>query len=74
MRWEQGRSRGFGFVTYRDPDCVKKVLVGGPHIIDGRQVSNKDIFGPLLDALGFCRSTRRCVVQRELFKKYIRRQ
>jgi len=33
-----GKSRGFGFVTFRDPQCVEAVLVSGPHVLDGRQV------------------------------------
>jgi len=33
-----GKSRGFGFVTFRDPVCVETVLLSGPHILDGRQV------------------------------------
>ncbi|KAL3233250.1 hypothetical protein MRX96_022885 [Rhipicephalus microplus] len=36
---ETGRSRGFGFVTFRDPSCVATVLAGGPHQLDGRTVS-----------------------------------
>ncbi|CAE1247766.1 MSI [Acanthosepion pharaonis] len=36
-----GCSRGFGFVTYKDPECVHLILSGGPHIIDGRQVDPK---------------------------------
>lgn len=38
---ETGCSRGFGFVTYKDPECVHLILSGGPHIIDGRQVDPK---------------------------------
>jgi len=33
-----GKSRGFGFVTFRDPRCVDAVLESGPHVLDGRQV------------------------------------
>jgi len=33
-----GKSRGFGFVTFRDPQCVETVLLSGPHVLDGRQV------------------------------------
>ncbi|KAK7494068.1 hypothetical protein BaRGS_00014726 [Batillaria attramentaria] len=32
------RSRGFGFVTYRDPASVDKVLASGPHSIDSKTV------------------------------------
>jgi len=33
-----GKSRGFGFVTFRDPACVETVLSSGPHVLDERQV------------------------------------
>jgi len=33
-----GKSRGFGFVTFRDPLCVETVLLSGTHVLDGRQV------------------------------------
>ena len=33
-----GKSRGFGFVKFRDPSCVEMVLSSGPHTLDGRQV------------------------------------
>jgi RNA recognition motif-containing protein len=33
-----GRPRGFGFVTYRDPVVVDRV-VREVHVVDGRQVS-----------------------------------
>lgn len=36
---ETGRSRGFGFVTFKDPTCVHLVLSSGPHQLDGRTVS-----------------------------------
>jgi len=35
---QTGKSRGFGFVTFKDPTCVDLVLSSGPHILDGRQV------------------------------------
>lgn len=35
---ETGKSRGFGFVTYRDTSCVDTVLSVPAHIVDGRQV------------------------------------
>ena len=33
-----GKSRGFGFVTFKDPLCMETVLLSGPHVLDGRQV------------------------------------
>ncbi len=33
-----GKSRGFGFVTYKDSRAVDEVL-SKPHIIDGKEVS-----------------------------------
>lgn len=38
---EHGRSRGFGFVTFRDPEVVQVVCRGGPHRIDNRVVDPK---------------------------------
>lgn len=35
---ETGKSRGFGFVTFKDPSCCETVLAVKTHIIDGRQV------------------------------------
>jgi len=32
-----GRPRGFGFVTYKDPDVADRV-VKDTHMVDGRQV------------------------------------
>ncbi|ESN97329.1 hypothetical protein HELRODRAFT_178116 [Helobdella robusta] len=33
-----GKSRGFGFVTFKDPACVDTVQAAGPHILDGKQI------------------------------------
>jgi RNA-binding protein Musashi len=33
-----GKSRGFGFVNFKDPCCVDTVLAAGPHILDGKQI------------------------------------
>ncbi|XP_065844696.1 heterogeneous nuclear ribonucleoprotein D-like isoform X2 [Oscarella lobularis] len=36
------KSRGFGFVLFSSPDCVKKVLLDPePHVIDGKKVDAK---------------------------------
>lgn len=33
------QSRGFGFVKFKDPNCVRTVLETKPHNLDGRTVS-----------------------------------
>ncbi|XP_055373215.1 heterogeneous nuclear ribonucleoprotein 27C-like isoform X2 [Condylostylus longicornis] len=38
---ESGRSRGFGFVTFADPNIVDCVLRSGPHSLDGRTIDPK---------------------------------
>ncbi|XP_050443369.1 heterogeneous nuclear ribonucleoprotein 27C-like isoform X2 [Adelges cooleyi] len=38
---ESGRSRGFGFVTFADPNNVNVVLQNGPHVLDGRTIDPK---------------------------------
>lgn len=38
------RSRGFGFVTFRDPASVEKVLANGPHELDSKTVDPKVAF------------------------------
>ncbi|XP_043198969.1 DAZ-associated protein 1-like isoform X1 [Amphibalanus amphitrite] len=38
---ETGRSRGFGFVTFAEPDNVQRVLAAGPHELDGRTIDPK---------------------------------
>lgn len=40
---ESGRSRGFGFVTFADPNNVNVVLQNGPHVLDGRTVSDSSM-------------------------------
>lgn len=35
---ETGRSRGFGFVTFADPDNVIRALDNCPHTLDGRTI------------------------------------
>ncbi|XP_039259016.2 DAZ-associated protein 1-like [Styela clava] len=35
------RSRGFGFVTFRDPACVQAVLGSRPHFLDNKKVDPK---------------------------------
>lgn len=34
-------SRGFGFVTYKDPASVDTCLENGPHILDNKTVGHK---------------------------------
>ena len=41
---ESGRSRGFGFVTFADPDNVGRALENCPHNLDGRTIDPKVIF------------------------------
>lgn len=38
---DTGRSRGFGFVTFSDPNNVAIVLKNGPHTLDGRTIDPK---------------------------------
>jgi RNA-binding protein Musashi len=38
---ETGRSRGFGFVTFADPNNIDAVLASGPHTLDGRTIDPK---------------------------------
>lgn len=38
------RSRGFGFVTYSDPNSIDKVLASGPHELDTKVVDPKVAF------------------------------
>lgn len=37
---ESSQSRGFGFVTFAEPNCVDKVLQKGTHLLDGRAVGS----------------------------------
>lgn len=68
---ESGRSRGFGFVTFADPNNVNVVLQNGPHVLDGRTVSvnvfinfNKKLFEEFFkyEIFYFYRSTRNHVI------------
>ena len=38
------KRRGFGFVTFADPNSVEKVLANGPHELDGKKVDPKIAF------------------------------
>ncbi|XP_014663470.1 PREDICTED: DAZ-associated protein 1-like isoform X2 [Priapulus caudatus] len=38
---ETGKSRGFGFVTYKDPSCLETVLSIQPHLLDDKQIDPK---------------------------------
>ena len=44
MDRQTGRSKGFGFVTFKDPKCVDSVLSQGEHSIDGRQMVNYNYY------------------------------
>ena len=33
-----GKSRGFGFITFKDPKYVELVLKSKPHTLDGKSV------------------------------------
>lgn len=35
------RSRGYGYVRFREPECVGRVMASRPHIIDAKQVDPK---------------------------------
>jgi heterogeneous nuclear ribonucleoprotein A1/A3 len=35
------RSRGYGYVTLKDPEAVQRVLSTRPHIVDGKQIDPK---------------------------------
>ncbi|KAH9253925.1 hypothetical protein BASA81_008049 [Batrachochytrium salamandrivorans] len=38
---DTGRSRGFGFVTFRTQDCAQDALRATHHVVDGRKVESK---------------------------------
>lgn len=52
--------RGFGFVTFREPSHVQKVLKAVPHTLDGRTVRTSFLFASMSPRLGssrhFCES------------------
>ncbi|CAF2760546.1 unnamed protein product [Rotaria sp. Silwood2] len=41
MRTSEGKSRGFGFVTYEDASSVEDFMRSRPHTIDNRQIDSK---------------------------------
>merc|ERR1719167_519591 len=41
MKTPDGRSRGFGFVTFESSDAMENALAAAPHTIDGRTVELK---------------------------------
>jgi len=52
---ETGRSRGFGFITFSDPNNVDLVLQNTPHILDSRTIDPK----PCNPRAGMVRAPRR---------------
>ncbi|XP_032829677.1 DAZ-associated protein 1 isoform X1 [Petromyzon marinus] len=38
---ETNQSRGFGFVKFKDPNCIGMVLANRPHCLDGRTIDPK---------------------------------
>jgi len=38
---ESGNPRGFGFITFKDPECVDQVLKSKPHVLDDKAVDVK---------------------------------
>ena len=38
---ETGRSRGFGFVTFANPENIEEVIASCPHNLDGRTIDPK---------------------------------
>lgn len=37
-----GASRGFGFILFEEAESVEKVIVGGPHNLDGKRIDPKN--------------------------------
>ena len=37
-----GASRGFGFILFEEASSVEKVVVGGPHNLDGKRIDPKN--------------------------------
>ena len=41
MRDQQGHSRGFAFVSYKDRSMVDHFMKNRPHLLDGRKIESK---------------------------------
>ena len=54
-----GRSRGFGFVTMKDPSLVQVIIRESPHYLDGKQVTRLNLTLKRLTARRPCRRIRR---------------
>lgn len=51
------QSRGFGFVKFKDPNCVRTVLDTKPHNLDGRNVRTNHLNAFLIMCLDFSQTS-----------------